>query len=349
MRLELFISELLFDHDCVIVPDFGGFVATYRPARLNAEAHLIHPPTKHVGFNRHLSHNDGLLIDHIARQTGLAYNDAARQVADHVRSCKQELQSGGRFVWQKVGVFFNDAAGQLQFIPDDQQNFLQEAYGWPSIQLLPAQRLAPAETPLTPTEITPRSKDQSIWWKAAAVMLPIGIAGTLLVTGWARKNANFHMADLNPFARTQVVASYPQTQPQTEEEWKEKTTSPLQTAQQEGATEVKYDFSGDSLSAGGIGVVFRTPAPQKAASSASPNMRSGDGKYEIIGGAFMFEDNADKLVQQLKSKGFNARRVGTSKGLFLVAFGTYPTSSEATRALQTIRASENKNAWMRIR
>ena len=35
MRLDLFLAELLYDHDCVIVPGFGGLVANYRPAKLN--------------------------------------------------------------------------------------------------------------------------------------------------------------------------------------------------------------------------------------------------------------------------------------------------------------------------
>lgn len=347
MRLELFIAELLFDHDCVIVPDFGGFVATYRPARLNTEAHLIYPPTKQVGFNRHLSHNDGLLVDHIARQTGLTYTDASKQVADYIRTCKLELQNGGRFVWQKVGVFFHDATGQLQFIPDDQQNFLQEAYGWNAIQLTPVQK-DEHEDGTQPVMVNEQQTNkQHFWWKAAAVLLPIGIAGTLLVSGWARKNNGFQMADLNPFASSHINANYPVAKPLEPENvhWSEQTPSPIQIEKNTGTPEIRYDFTSDSISSEGIRIVLnKKPIP-----ASTPNVHSVNGKYEIIGGAFMFEDNADKLVSQLKNKGYNAHRAGNSKGLFLVAIGSYNSSEEASKALQTIRLSENKNAWMRVR
>jgi hypothetical protein len=32
MELNKYISDLLRKHNCVIVPDFGGFVANYRSA-----------------------------------------------------------------------------------------------------------------------------------------------------------------------------------------------------------------------------------------------------------------------------------------------------------------------------
>ena len=39
MRIDEHISGLLYDHDCVIVPDFGGFVGNMRPARLDGTRH----------------------------------------------------------------------------------------------------------------------------------------------------------------------------------------------------------------------------------------------------------------------------------------------------------------------
>ena len=43
-----YISELLFLHDCVIVPDFGGFVGNKKPAQLNRSAGLLTPPSKQI-------------------------------------------------------------------------------------------------------------------------------------------------------------------------------------------------------------------------------------------------------------------------------------------------------------
>ena len=40
--IEKYISELLFQNDCVIVPDFGGFVCNNAPSELNEKTNSIH-------------------------------------------------------------------------------------------------------------------------------------------------------------------------------------------------------------------------------------------------------------------------------------------------------------------
>ena len=62
-----YISELLFLHDCVIVPKFGGFVSNPKSAQLNKTTGALTPPSKQILFNPNLKTNDGLLIAHIAK------------------------------------------------------------------------------------------------------------------------------------------------------------------------------------------------------------------------------------------------------------------------------------------
>ncbi|RZK88838.1 MAG: SPOR domain-containing protein, partial [Hymenobacter sp.] len=64
MTLSDHLRPLLRDHDCVIIPDFGGLVAEPAPARVQpAGRHLLSPPTRQVAFNQALTRNDGLLLD----------------------------------------------------------------------------------------------------------------------------------------------------------------------------------------------------------------------------------------------------------------------------------------------
>ena len=51
MNVEKHIGELLYDHNCVIVPDLGGFVANYAPAKIHPTQHTFTPPTKNIVFN----------------------------------------------------------------------------------------------------------------------------------------------------------------------------------------------------------------------------------------------------------------------------------------------------------
>ena len=42
MPIERDLHDLLRDHDCVIVPRFGGFLTHYRPARIDVARALLH-------------------------------------------------------------------------------------------------------------------------------------------------------------------------------------------------------------------------------------------------------------------------------------------------------------------
>ena len=50
LQLDSHISYLLHEHDCVILPAFGGFVANYNSATIDPIINLMHPP-KNILFS----------------------------------------------------------------------------------------------------------------------------------------------------------------------------------------------------------------------------------------------------------------------------------------------------------
>ena len=87
-----YISDLLFLHDCVIIPDFGGFICNYKSAYIDDESGLICPPSKDILFNRNLTHNDGLLVSWIAGKENISYEKATSQLMRDL-GCAQSPQS----------------------------------------------------------------------------------------------------------------------------------------------------------------------------------------------------------------------------------------------------------------
>ena len=63
VNVDKSISELLYQFDCVIIPDFGGFVANYAGAKIQPIQNTFTPPSKQISFNRNLTSNDGLLAN----------------------------------------------------------------------------------------------------------------------------------------------------------------------------------------------------------------------------------------------------------------------------------------------
>ena len=52
----------MLDHDCVVVPQIGGFVTCNAPAKYVEEENLFLPPIRTVGFNERLKADDVLLV-----------------------------------------------------------------------------------------------------------------------------------------------------------------------------------------------------------------------------------------------------------------------------------------------
>ena len=66
MKISYHIFNLLQEHDCVIVPNFGALVCRNISAKISSDKSKIYPPNKEISFNRSLVKNDGLLINHIS-------------------------------------------------------------------------------------------------------------------------------------------------------------------------------------------------------------------------------------------------------------------------------------------
>ena len=81
--------------------------------------------------------------------------------------------------------------------------------------------------------------------------------------------------------------------------------------------------------------------------SLTVNVKMKQKKYFIIAGAFRISQNADKLVLNLKQKGYNASRLGLNeKGLNPVAFTSFINRNDAVSELRLIQGKENKDAWI---
>ncbi|WP_400190929.1 SPOR domain-containing protein [Hymenobacter sp. B81] len=137
MQLSDHLQRLLRDHDCVIIPDFGGLIADYEPARLHPVRHTLAPPAKRVAFNQSLTRNDGLLVDALSRSQGLTAGQARQQVRDAVAHLQQELDSQQRTELPGIGIFRRVAGRGLDFEFTGAANLLPASYGLPELTSRP--------------------------------------------------------------------------------------------------------------------------------------------------------------------------------------------------------------------
>lgn len=89
-----YISYLLPQHNCVVIPELGGFVVNLEPAKFTSNAYL-NPPTYSIVFNSDLQYDDGILTSFVMRDEGISYNAASQKIKSYVKSVKSDLTENG--------------------------------------------------------------------------------------------------------------------------------------------------------------------------------------------------------------------------------------------------------------
>ncbi|MDZ7743790.1 MAG: SPOR domain-containing protein [Bacteroidota bacterium] len=140
MRVAKYISDLLYEYECVVVPGLGGFISNEVPAAINANHHSFNPPSKKIVFNPHLLINDGLLLNHIAKSEKISYTDARIRIEQFVLKCKFALDKGKRINFYRIGHLYKNNDHKIEFDPDKSRNYYAGSYGMSSFISPPIRR-----------------------------------------------------------------------------------------------------------------------------------------------------------------------------------------------------------------
>ena len=140
MIVEKYIRSLLYEHDCVVIPDFGGFIAHYTSASVHPIRHTFVPPSKEIAFNEMLKLNDGMLISYIASGEGINREEAAKKVRDFADSVRDDIRRHQKYVFEEIGTLTLNFEQKLQFEPFKHINYLGESFGLPELIHKPIDR-----------------------------------------------------------------------------------------------------------------------------------------------------------------------------------------------------------------
>lgn len=311
MQVAQYISELLYRYNCVVVPNFGAFLANTVSARIDTGNHTLYPPTKSLSFNQQLTKNDGLLVSHMANAKKLPYEELLMEVNEISKQWTERLESGKHLFLEGIGRLTMNEAHKIQFMPEEGYNYLTSSYGLSSFSSTPITREKLKEEieqweERAPLAFTPEKREGNSFrplMKYAALFL-------LLVATGASGYQFYHQNKI----KQQLVQI--EAQEQVEKYIQEATffeNSPLE------------------LPALNIKVKKKSSGPQ----------------HHIIAGAFRFRENADKKIAQLKGEGYSAHYLGTNKyGLHQVAYASFSDSQEALQFLRKIKRTVSLDAWM---
>lgn len=322
MKIENYISQLLYRYQCVTVPNFGAFLTEIQSAAINETTATFSPPKKTVSFNSYLQNNDGLLANHISQVEKITYDEAVGSIKIQVLYWKEHLDLYGAVAVKNVGDFTLNSEKKLVFKPVEQLNYLTDSFGLTSCSFstierptnITFQKIAAVDEPelaetsmqnlhdRLPIITLPLQKNNFNYLKYAAIFA-IGLAVTG-VYGY-----NFYE---NKIARDTVL---------------------VQTKVQKQVSEKIQEAT------------FLITIPTEVV-----NMTIGTDKlpFHIVAGAFRSEKNADKELTNLLRKGFDAKRIEKNEsGLYPVIYGSYASYSKAHEEMAKIK-KHNPGAWVLI-
>ncbi len=325
MKIEKYISELLYRYQCVGVPGFGAFLCEWQSAQVIVAQNSFVPPKKVISFNSHIKNNDGLLANHIALQEKISYENAVSKIQTQVVFWLEKLENKESLVLENIGEIFSNSEHNFVFKPNTAINYLTDSFGLAGfnspeiarenqIQTEIVSEVAPqietpvsvntteeAETPVIPLNGKNRTKN---WMKYAAAVAIFASAGTY----------GYKMYfDYTIEQQTSIV----------EKTVQEKINQKLQEA------------------------TFVIPNPINAVDLTLE--ASHTEKYHVVAGAFRSKQNAIKAMNDLISKGFEAHLLTENKyGLIPVAFGSFSNLTEAQNLKIQIKAKDSVDAWLLI-
>jgi len=326
--ISVYLRELLFRHDCVVIPGFGAFIGNYIPARIDRSEGLFYPPARKITFNRHLTGNDGLLIGHISSQQGIGYGEARDIVSNYAETLRQNINAGTAVTLEHLGTFSLNREGTIIFEPDSGANYLLSSYGLTSYHRQPVSDFDIRKKVLEINHRRPGTQPSvRRLLTRAAVIIPLLVALTLVPFNERIFKGKLEESNMNPLAaaelefnRSQIIADSTPVQ-----------TEPVAEAVTEQVPETAVTVPEETTAAVG--------------NTSTTRVTSQQYRYVVIIGSFKTESNAEVMAQNLRSKGFDAEVIGGPDGFSRVSAASFATLGEAEASLNNLRPSYT-GAWI---
>lgn len=365
MKLAKYIHDLLLENETVIIPGFGAFISTYKPAEIGDNE--IKPPSKEISFTRQIRNNDGMLVTAIARKAKISQPNALKRIERERENILYQLDKGEKVLVKNLGVLFYDEKNEIRFTPFQEDNLLLDSFGFQpvsaedlvedTIEQVIAETISEPEPEvveiisgkIVEPEIEPKFSEPAgenieepvVEQKTKPIKLPEYKHEPFTVYPEKRKKLGWYWLLLilipvfvggyfifSKFSKSTHKEIYHESLPQTKkQEIIIQTIPPSDSAINDSVAEQ-----------GEIEAV-------KTETAENPILT--DSKYYLVGGGFKNEGNAIKFIDRLKEREIEGFMLGQKGSLYLVGIGSFNTESEAYNALnEYVKKYPDWNLWV---
>lgn len=368
------ISDLLFLRDTVVVPGLGAFVKKPASAKVNSVANYFAMPSAIIEFDAALREDNELLVRYLSEKNEIPEDEAKKLLAMFVSDCFSTLKNKKIVVLGGLGTLSYDWAGDLAFKQYEDINYNSEAFGLSDFTLEPVMRSKTKEEIKAEIEQQQKDKNTPVTVDEKAVheqdMIEVNeddgsrhpgrlliLPGLLLLVGVLFGLQYFKFVDFKQWLER--IEKMKETEPWTISFPKGVKPWPVAeiAAHEEIDTIVPKESDtvipkeSDTIVHENNDTVVseenETPVAEQEAEAVSPVEEvKTEPTIRIIAGCFSLEDNAVRLVNSLKEKGYTEAFYELRGTKWYVSFGRYATDEEAATTLHEIRKNTEYKAWI---
>lgn len=124
-----FLEHLLYEHECVIIPQFGGFVVNAQGFSFNQKEGKIYPKKKCVAFNEKLKTDDRFLSTEWAKKQAITLQESSAEITFFSKELKSQLLINGEVIFGSLGVFTLNQEKRISFSPNPDFNADLSVFG----------------------------------------------------------------------------------------------------------------------------------------------------------------------------------------------------------------------------
>jgi hypothetical protein len=349
-NLGIYISDLLSEHDCVIVPGFGGFVARPAPAHFSKTGNILLPPGKSLVFNKNLANSDGLLANYLMQKLSVSYREANNLLDKWVLQSKTQLETQKRLELERTGILYYNPENTLLFEPAASSNHQVSSFGLMAVKAvaldIEKNKTTESKKEIIYREAVPKSTGNRTLMRISVIVSSVLLFSFLILVTARQLPISKALASLNPFAKKEAGYNIkPYNFSKLLSEHAEKALPELKnslTLKLANNSSKVFVIASDTIEIDKTKVI-------KSVNHFQTGNANFNSPFQIVVGCFAIEQNAYKLIHQLEKENITSGISGkTAKGLNIVSVAGFSTESMARTKLQQVR-QKFPSAWILVK
>jgi hypothetical protein len=319
-----FLEHLLYEHECVIIPHFGGFVVNAEDFSFDEIEGRIHPKKKCIAFNEKLKTDDRFLSTEWAKERHISAKEASAEICSFSKELKSLLISQQEVRVGVLGSFSLNQEKRISFLPNPEFNADLAVFGLFPVGLghlhvtkhkkpaLIAPPIAEDFPTQTVEEYQPVKMDKSVYVYAVIAFI-VGGLGAFFLTAPA---TNQSQSSLNPIQIEKKVTSVPVV----------------------SSVEPKIDTTKSKTFS----------APTEPVAVKANEINSKDVIY-LIAASFQSFEQAEKSLKGFKSLGFDQAEIilkNDQSKLYRISLGTEHSMDAGYAKAGELKKTKKVDIWV---